>query len=82
MYLLFTTFPLVFQVQYGFSTGEIGLTYLGLGIGSLLGLGVAGYVSDRLYHKKAVNGHMEPEWRIVPLIPSAFFIPVGLCKSI
>lgn len=80
MYLLFTTFPLVFQVQYGFGTGTIGLTYLGLGIGSLLGLGVAGYVSDRIYHKKAVDGRMEPEWRIVPLIPSAFLIPAGLCK--
>ncbi|KAJ4362418.1 hypothetical protein N0V83_010511 [Neocucurbitaria cava] len=78
MYLLFTTFPLVFQVQYGFGTGTIGLTYLGLGIGSLLGLGVAGYMSDRIYHKKAVDGRMEPEWRIVPLIPSAFLIPAGL----
>jgi MFS family permease len=78
MYLLFTTFPIVFQEQYGFDTGEIGLTYVGLGIGSILGLGVAGFVSDRIYRKKAIHGPVKPEYRIVPLIPSAFFIPAGL----
>lgn len=78
MYLLFTTFPLVFQLQYGFGTGAIGLTYIGLGIGSVIGLGGAGFVSDKLYRKKAVDGHMEPEYRIVPLIPAAFLIPAGL----
>ncbi|KAF1944720.1 MFS general substrate transporter [Clathrospora elynae] len=77
-YLFFTTFTLVLQVQYGFGTGAIGLTYLGLGVGSMLGLGVGGYVSDKLYREKAVDGHMKPEYRIVPLIPGAFFIPAGL----
>tara|TARA_R110002003_G_scaffold135_11_gene12592 strand:- start:2787 stop:3704 length:918 start_codon:yes stop_codon:yes gene_type:complete len=78
MYLLFTTFPLVFQVQYGFSTGEIGLTYIGLGIGSIFGLGIAGFVTDKIYRKKALDGPVKPEYRIVPLIPAAFCIPVGL----
>lgn len=78
MYLLFTTFPLVFQVQYGFRTGAIGLSYLGLGIGSIIGLGVAGYVSDKLYRKKSIDGSWVPEVRIIPLIPSAFLIPAGL----
>lgn len=79
MYLLFTTFPLVFQVQYGFDTGAIGLSYLGLGIGSILGLGISGYFSDRIYQKKAVQAQAwKPEYRIVPLIPAALFIPAGL----
>lgn len=78
MYLLFTTFPLVFQHQYGFKTGEIGLSYLGLGLGSVLGLATCGFVSDRIFRMKAVDGRMEPEWRIVPLIPGALFIPAGL----
>lgn len=75
---MFTTFPLVFQVQYSFDTGEIGLTYVGLGIGSLLGLGVAGFVTDKIYRNKAAHGPVKPEYRIVPLIPAAFCIPVGL----
>jgi hypothetical protein len=33
LYLLFTTFPTVFHVQYGFSTGTVGLSYIGLGVG-------------------------------------------------
>jgi MFS family permease len=78
MYLLFTTFPLVFQVQYGFDTGEIGLTYVGLGLGSIIGLGGSGFVVDKIYRKKAVDGPVKPEYRIVPLIPAAFFIPAGL----
>jgi MFS family permease len=78
MYLLFTTFPLVFQVQYGFDTGEIGLTYLGLGIGSVIGLGVTGFATDKIYRKKSPHGPVKPEYRIVPLIPGALFIPAGL----
>jgi multidrug resistance protein len=78
MHLLFTTFPLVFQVQYGFDTGEIGLKYVGLGIGSIIGLGSSGFVSDRIYRKESIDGPVMPEYRIVPLIPGAFFIPAGL----
>ncbi|KAL8701325.1 MAG: hypothetical protein Q9201_004965 [Fulgogasparrea decipioides] len=33
IYLLFTTFPLVFEAQYNLSTGTVGLAYLGMGIG-------------------------------------------------
>jgi hypothetical protein len=37
MYLLFTTFTDVFESTYGFNAGQAGLSYLGLGIGFLLG---------------------------------------------
>lgn len=33
IYLLFTTFPDVFETQYGFSVQLSGLSYLGMGIG-------------------------------------------------
>ncbi len=36
-FLLFTTFPSVFQDQYGFTNGISGLSYLGLGIGMIFG---------------------------------------------
>lgn len=35
IYLLFTTFPAVFEEQYGFSVEISGLAYLGLGIGRI-----------------------------------------------
>jgi hypothetical protein len=78
MYLLFTTFPLVFQYQYGFSTGTIGLTYLGMGVGSLIGLTTGGVWSDRLYKKKAKEGAWKPEYRLLPLVPGCLCIPIGL----
>lgn len=78
LYLLFTTITLIFQYQYGFSQGIVGLAYLGIGIGSLTGLGVAGAVSDRLLKKLTREGVMKPEYRLPPLIPACFFIPIGL----
>lgn len=78
MYLLFTTFPLVFQEQYGFGTGVIGLTYLGMGVGSLIGCVGAGVAADMIYRKATAAGRWKPEERLVPLIPACFFIPVGL----
>ena len=78
LYLLFTTITLIFQYQYGFSQGIVGLAYLGIGIGSLIGLGVAGAVSDRLLKKLTREGIMKLEYRLPPLIPACFFIPIGL----
>jgi multidrug resistance protein len=78
LYLLFTTFPMVFTQRYGFDTGVNGLTYLGIGVGSLIGLGYAGYTSDRMMKKLAGEGAYKPEYRLPPLIPSAYCIPIGL----
>ncbi|KAF2734462.1 putative MFS multidrug transporter [Polyplosphaeria fusca] len=78
MYLLFTTFPLVFRDQYGFGMGTIGLTYLGMGFGSFLSMVTGGLAMDKLPRKLSVDGTHKPEHRLPPLIPAAFFIPVGL----
>ena len=77
MYLLFTTFPLVFQLRYHFSSGSVGLSYLGMGIGSLIGLAFSGAISDRVYRKMTTLGKWKPEYRLVPLIPGCLFIPIG-----
>ena len=78
LYILFTTFAVVFQGQYGFSTGTVGLTYLGLGIGLIVGMALFGSVSDRLVKKLANGGEMKPEYRLLPMIYGGFFVPVGL----
>ncbi|MCJ1471760.1 hypothetical protein MMC13_000400 [Lambiella insularis] len=78
LYLLFTTITEVFESNYGFSQGTVGLTYLGLGIGMFLGLIVFGAVSDYIVKHKSANGAMKPEYRLPPMIPGAFCIPVGL----
>lgn len=80
LYLLFTTLTLVFENVYHFSQGSVGLTFLGIGVGSLLGLGIFGGLSDKLVKSmtKKKGGEMKPEYRLPPLIPASCFIPIGL----
>jgi multidrug resistance protein len=79
LYLFVTTFPRVFTAQYGFSTGSTGLTYLGLGIGMLLGIVITGRTSDILYRRLAAQnkGTEEPEFRLPPLVVSAPLVSVA-----
>jgi multidrug resistance protein len=78
LYLLFTTLTLVFESKYHFSQGAVGLSFLGIGIGSLIGLVLFGAMSDRLVKKMSAKGEMKPEYRLPPLIPGSFIIPIGL----
>jgi MFS family permease len=78
LYILFTTFPFVFEDQYGFSSGTVGLTCLGLGIGCFVGLLVFGSTSDKIIRKKAGSEEMKPEYRLLPMIYGAPCIPIGL----
>ncbi|KAL4913768.1 major facilitator superfamily domain-containing protein [Aspergillus aurantiobrunneus] len=85
-YLMFTTFTFVFQDQYNFPTKSSGLTFLGIGVGSILGLSVLGLISDRIVKAKSKSPTpdspsgpiMKPEYRLPPLVVGAFFIPAGL----
>lgn len=83
LYLLFVTFNMVSEGQYGFSTGISGLAYLGLGLGELLGLLTFGILSDRLLKAKMVADNFQeskPEYRLVlmmwfpPVIRPGLFI--------
>ena len=78
-YLLFTTFPIVFEEQYGFSSGLSGLSYLGLGISMIFGVILFSVLSDKMLKKQAGDGAMKPEYRLplmvyfTPVIPIGFF---------
>lgn len=79
LYLLFTTISGVFEGQYGFSQGSVGLSYLGIGVGSMLGLVVLGLTSDRtLKRLSEKNGVKKPEYRLPAMIPGSFFVPASL----
>ena len=78
LYLLFTTITEVFEGIYHFSTGTVGLTYLGIGLGMLGGLFIFGIASDRILRTMSAKGEMKPEYRLPPMIPGAFCIPIGL----
>ena len=78
LYLLFTTITEVYEKQYHFSSGSVGLTYLGIGIGSLFGVIIFGIASDKIVKAKSKNGEMKAEYRLPPMIPGSFLIPIGL----
>ena len=78
LYLLFTTFPVVFGEYYHFSTGITGLLYIGLGIGNLIGLVIFGVFSDKVLLAKAASGELKPEYRLIPMVWTAFTVPIGL----
>lgn len=79
VFLQITTFPLVFEEQYGFGTGTSGLAYLGLGFGMLFGTLIYGRNSDKLLKALAKGGELKPEYRLpfmvytAPLLPAGFF---------
>ena len=55
IYLLFTSYTVVFQEKYGFSQGIAGLTYLGMGLGCATQL-LMGVYSDKI-HTKLTERH-------------------------
>lgn len=80
LFLLFTTFPSVFQKIYGFTTGTTGLAYLGIGIGMFIGLTIMGVISDRMLVSatKKNNGICKPEFRLPAMMYGSFLLPAGL----
>ena len=78
LYLLFTTFPVVFGEYYHFSIGITGLVYLGLGVGNFIGLIIFGVYSDKVLLAKAANGELKPEYRLIPMVWTAWTLPIGL----
>lgn len=78
LYLLFTTITEIFQGQYGFSPGSVGLIFLAVGVGNVAALLVFAAVSDKILQRLAKGGEMKPEYRLPPMIPGSAFIPIGL----
>ena len=77
-YLLFTSFPLMYEQIYGFDQSSVGLTYLGCGVGFSIGLVIFGTLSDRNAKKKAQagDGEWKPEYRLPPLLPGSIVVPL------
>lgn len=80
LYLIFTAMPALFENQYGFSTGSVGLAYIGIGVGSLIGLLIAGALSDPVVRMltKRYGGEPKPEYRLPALFLASLFVPLGL----
>lgn len=81
MYILFTTFAFVYHDVYGFGAIGAGLSFIGGGVGNILGLTYVGVLSDRLIQRRQAEGREpEPEQRLHPMltVPAALTLPLGL----
>ncbi|PVI00283.1 MFS general substrate transporter [Periconia macrospinosa] len=80
MYQFFTTITFIFEGQYGFSSGMVGLAYLGMGVGLIAGMAFLGPTSDRIVKKHQAQGDMTPEHRLdlVLSVPGAILMPIGI----
>lgn len=76
MFLLFDTFPQVFEQAYGFSPGVQGLAYLGFGFGTLLSMAITTKYSDRLM-RNSTDTKARPELRLKLMMYFSPAIPVG-----
>lgn len=81
MYLFFTTMTFVFEGTYHFSSSSVGLAYLGMGVGLLVGMALVGKMSDVYIRRaQASPGGPTPEHRLeLPLtMPGAVLLPIGI----
>jgi len=80
LYLLFTSVAFVFQQSYHFSTSMVGLVYIGLGLGSLLGMAWFAIDSKKAMTKAVAEtgaSRVKPEVRLALLPHGTVILPVG-----
>ncbi|KAJ1336167.1 MFS transporter DHA1 family multidrug resistance protein [Microdochium nivale] len=80
LYLLFTSVAFVFQQSYRFSTSMVGLVYIGLGVGSLLGMAWFAADSNKAMQtamKETGQARVKPEIRLALLPHGTIILPVG-----
>ncbi|KAF7125723.1 hypothetical protein CNMCM5793_002016 [Aspergillus hiratsukae] len=81
MYLLFATFPSVFEGQYGFSTSISGLVYLGLGVALVASMLLFNVLNGRVQAARMKADGVQqarPEYRLLLMIWFSPFVGLGL----
>lgn len=84
LFSFFGSYNYVFQSVYHFNQKEVGLTFIGITIGFLLGAVVFGALEATLYTKaiaRAPNGSPEPEHRLYAAMFGSILLPAGLFVS-
>jgi MFS family permease len=81
MYLLLSTFPMVWTEVYGESISIGSLNYISLGFGFSMGTQICARLQDRVYKRLLTqrnNGTGKPEYRVPLMFPGSLLIPAGL----
>ncbi|KAF1975048.1 MFS multidrug transporter-like protein [Bimuria novae-zelandiae CBS 107.79] len=81
MYLMLSTFPLVFEEVYDMDAGPASLNYLSMCIGFMIGLQISHPLMDGLYARLKIYYGLEeglPEFRVPPMLIAGILCPIGL----
>ena len=85
LFAFFAAFPIVFEGVYHFQTGFSGLTFLGIGLGVVIGVVTSITINRIWYRKEYVKslaegrlGAVAPEHRLYAAMMGSFGIPLGL----
>lgn len=80
MYLVLSTFPVLWESRYHESIGIGGLNYASLGIGFFLGTQISAPINDRIYRrlKRTNKDTGRPEFRVPLMVPGSLLVPAGL----
>ncbi|KAI9887701.1 MAG: hypothetical protein M1823_000450 [Watsoniomyces obsoletus] len=85
IYLFFGAFQVIFVNNHGFQLYQVGLSFMGLLVGMLLGM-----ATDPWWHRNYLRlvearelaggepGGSEPEYRLPPAVAGAVLVPIGL----
>lgn len=81
MYLMIVTFQSIFKEKYGFDKGQVGLMYLPMGIGFIIGVIFWTFMLQKVYTylTEKNQGVAKPEFRLPCLVVNTgFLIPLSL----
>jgi multidrug resistance protein len=79
LYMLFAAFPIVYQVNRGWSQGIGGLSFLGIMVGMLFAVAFAIWNNKNYIKVQEKNGGMAPpEARLPPAMLGCIALPIGL----
>ncbi|KAH7120528.1 major facilitator superfamily domain-containing protein [Dactylonectria macrodidyma] len=85
LYLFFGAFPLMFRTLYGFNLWQVGMTFLGIGVGLIIGvltdtiwIRIRLHLMSKCHMEEGKEDGSEPEFRLPPAMAGAIIVPVGL----
>lgn len=79
LYMFFVAYPIIFQKRKGYSAGITGLMFIPIAVGVVAAAMCAPIVNNhyiKMVHK--YNGKPPAEIRLIPMMLSCWFIPIGL----
>ncbi|KAI0090531.1 MFS polyamine transporter [Irpex rosettiformis] len=80
LYISLTTLPRIFTEVYHQKPGILGLHYIALGLGLTTAAQINSITIDHVYRilTNKNGGIGKPEYRLLPIIPGTFCLPIGL----